>query len=271
MSPRDTRRQRMARRDKGSAPKAKPSGAAASSGRPWQCWASVAVVMAALVALGLAALQPSEPAPSLTRAAPASPRQDGRRSAATVDLGPGELAGFSKGGDQKLDFHAQDDAMGTLVTAGAPSGNDGELTAVPRGGLATAGSGGTGRTSVRLLDHKKIACSDSINTNQKPAADDSSLETHSQRHVRAPEEGALPAALSSSKYDMPSGHILGDESHRLMYGGPSHPQLYRHLVEVDSSSRAQNDAAPYRTGMQSTQHGHITESAADGSTSNGLT
>ena len=51
--------------------------------------------MAALVALGLAALQPSEPAPSPTRAAPASPRQDGRRSAATVDLGPGELAGFS--------------------------------------------------------------------------------------------------------------------------------------------------------------------------------
>ena len=94
LPPPDTPLSRMARRDKGS-PKAKPSGAAASSGRPWQCWASVAVVMAALVALGLAALQPSEPAPSPTRAAPASSRQDGRRSAATVDLGPGELAGFS--------------------------------------------------------------------------------------------------------------------------------------------------------------------------------
>lgn len=51
--------------------------------------------MAAVVALGLAALQPSEPVPSPARAAPASPHQDGRRSAATVDLGPGELAGFS--------------------------------------------------------------------------------------------------------------------------------------------------------------------------------
>eukprot|EP00964_Phaeocystis_antarctica_P066134 scaffold39935_cov57-Phaeocystis_antarctica.AAC.1 len=74
--------------------KPKPSAATAGSGRPWQCWASVVVVMAAVVALGLAALQPSDPVPS-PASPPASARQDGRRSAATVDLGPGELAGFS--------------------------------------------------------------------------------------------------------------------------------------------------------------------------------
>ena len=74
--------------------KPKPSAATAGSGRPWQCWASVVVMMAAVVALGLAALQPSDPVPS-PASPPASARQDGRRSAATVDLGPGELAGFS--------------------------------------------------------------------------------------------------------------------------------------------------------------------------------